>query len=815
MTILGGDESEQPIEARERLARVLASISSLNASLNEFDETGDLDQLKLGFLNNELSRYLPESLAANLALADSPGAFKSALFSVPIQSFIENDAGFLQRFLDTETRTASDTKRDNSKSAGQLASTSKTNQNPLLLDLNRNGEIETGGVKFFDLDSNGSEEIVSWASSGDGLLVLDKNDNGRIDGGFELFGDKYRKSDGSIAKGGFDALSDIDSNKDKIIDTKDEQFENIRVWADVNGNGTFEDGEFVSLSEAGIAAISLEKKDSGITDANGNKVISQGEFLYSDGTVGAIGEYGLKSEDNTTLDVNPVVVPEDILSLPDLDGRGALPSFHQAMAKDIRAELKSLVESFSQETDPLKRIESLEQILYSWAGVSGIDPGERGANFDARKLAFLEKYWGQDFAGSDGKPNPNAADAARLEDSFAFAKEQIYAQLLSESIYKDMIAESVLIEDETGEIRLDITGALSSLYSVWTEKPKDGEALVKEFLMALDAKGLRDNLTASSIESLSALISEESPEFASLFIESNEVNLSGEGKNYGLSFMGFAGDDRLVGGNKDDDLSGGDGDDLLNGNGGDDFLQGGAGADRLYGGAGKDTLHGAEGNDLLEGGKGDDLYVWTEGDGNDVISDSQGRNRLLIGAGIDQTQVKVTKEGDNLLIEMGDDGKGSITVMEFYKGRNRGLIAIEFADGTVWSRKDITAMASAAKEPAGEMDSLISLLRTENQDEISGMLGGSGSPYERSSGSTDWAANPKLAKIMNERKISSASDFAAEQLNMDIAIAGLGFGAQEKEQAGNFMGSGEKSGNQLGLASGDVGDYFKKVSKKP
>ena len=105
---------------------------------------------------------------------------------------------------------------------------------------------------------------------------------------------------------------------------------------------------------------------------------------------------------------------------------------------------------------------------------------------------------------------------------------------------------------------------------------------------------------------------------------------------------GGDGDDYLRGGSGDDSVYGGEGADYINGNGGKNFLYGEGGNDRVsggggrdfcYGGAGDDRLYGAAGNDLLDGGGNvDRLYG---GDGDDVLLGGTGNDRMYADAGND------------------------------------------------------------------------------------------------------------------------------------------------------------------------------------
>lgn len=105
------------------------------------------------------------------------------------------------------------------------------------------------------------------------------------------------------------------------------------------------------------------------------------------------------------------------------------------------------------------------------------------------------------------------------------------------------------------------------------------------------------------------------------------------GDNRGLTLVGGAGDDVLLGETLDDTIDGLGGNDRLEGRAGNDILRGGDGNDTLLGGSGDDLLQGDIGNDVLEGGEGDDTL--DGGDGDDVLRDAHGNNVLRGGAGRD------------------------------------------------------------------------------------------------------------------------------------------------------------------------------------
>ena len=68
---------------------------------------------------------------------------------------------------------------------------------PLILDLNRDGQLNLSNATFFDFNANGFHELASWIDETDAFLVLDKNYDGVINNGSEMFGDAMVLPDGT------------------------------------------------------------------------------------------------------------------------------------------------------------------------------------------------------------------------------------------------------------------------------------------------------------------------------------------------------------------------------------------------------------------------------------------------------------------------------------------------------------------------------------------------------------------------------------------------------------------------------------------
>jgi len=168
---------------------------------------------------------------------------------------------------------------------GWTLAQSRTSVTPLVLDLDGNGVSMVSHADGVDFDFYGDGETVrlGWTEGNDGLLVWDRNGDGRINNGTELFGEAMVKQDGTLARDGFDALSDIDSNLDGVFDAQDTLFDQVQVWVDANRDGVTDAGELHSLAQLGIASLDLNAEASDRVE-NGNLYGLVSRFTRTDGS---------------------------------------------------------------------------------------------------------------------------------------------------------------------------------------------------------------------------------------------------------------------------------------------------------------------------------------------------------------------------------------------------------------------------------------------------------------------------------------------------------------------------------------------------
>ena len=151
---------------------------------------------------------------------------------------------------------------------------------------------------------------------------------------------------------------------------------------------------------------------------------------------------------------------------------------------------------------------------------------------------------------------------------------------------------------------------------------------------------------------------------------------------------GTRGNDNLTGDAGNNLLQGGMGEDVLHGAAGNDNLQGAQGYDSLYGGDGSDVLTGGTGDDYLSGDEGADTYNFNLGDGQDTIYNYQvaaAADKIVFGAGITAANIKLNREGNDLLITFTNSTTDSIRIQYQYSGASYVLSTLQFSDATTKS----------------------------------------------------------------------------------------------------------------------------------
>lgn len=113
-------------------------------------------------------------------------------------------------------------------------------------------------------------------------MVRDLNHDGDINDGSELFGSATTLANGTKAKEGYAALSDLDDNHDTMLTGSDQAFAELSLWIDANLNAQTEEGEILSLSEAHISSLHLSNNQINRID-KGNIVAQTSLFTFDEG----------------------------------------------------------------------------------------------------------------------------------------------------------------------------------------------------------------------------------------------------------------------------------------------------------------------------------------------------------------------------------------------------------------------------------------------------------------------------------------------------------------------------------------------------
>ena len=112
-------------------------------------------------------------------------------------------------------------------------------------------ESPTGSLS--DVDGDGVDEKLAWANEDDAVLVFDANNNDQIDNTGEFAFAEFSENPFATDMEGL--AEAFDTNKDGVLSSMDEEWDQFKLWQDKNGNGETDEGEMVGLEEVGIESI--------------------------------------------------------------------------------------------------------------------------------------------------------------------------------------------------------------------------------------------------------------------------------------------------------------------------------------------------------------------------------------------------------------------------------------------------------------------------------------------------------------------------------------------------------------------------------
>ena len=538
---------------------------------------------------------------------------------------------------------------------------------PIILDLDEDGVVETTDLNsddsvYFDHGADGFAEASGWVGIDDGFLVKDLNGDGQITSGLELFGNETPLANGTTSHG-FEALAELDSNDDGVINVEDEAFSELQVWQDSNVNAMVDEGELMSLVQWDISEISLESEMMDTVDEYGNLHLYEGSYTKTTTTTNEAGEEVSSSTEYKATDVwvrvnlldvidlDEIELSEEVLSLPNISNYGFVIDFQKAMQLD--ESLRVVVKDFLINDSEAERLEIIDTILYKWAGVEAIDPESRG-NFitDARKLEVLENFIAEDFSQLGRSSSPRTQASKDLLEAYDTLSEGIYQQLMIKGNHKYLYDMVLTRYDLDSDILVLDFGLVSSyLQELIREDAQLGKQLLSEFMASFRTIDLNVVLLDEFVES-----------FSDASVDVQEI--------VSTPLSGLIG--TFV-------------DDILEGAASNDYLDGRFGNDTIYGDSGDDTIIGGQGDDLLNGGSGSDEYRFGGEFGWDIISENivDGDENILVFNDLDSSDILVSRSQYDLYL-YSIDGNNGVTIEDWFSSDNRPIHTIEFSDGVSW-----------------------------------------------------------------------------------------------------------------------------------
>ena len=600
---------------------------------------------------------------------------------------------------------------------------------PIVLDLDGDG-IETIGSKkyggaLFDHDNDGIKTATGWVKSDDGFLVIDRNNDGIINNGSELFGDGTTLKSGNKATHGYEALAELDSNNDGLIDAKDEDFLDLKIWRDLNQDGMSQKSELFTLQELGVKSLNLSYTDTKKDLAGGNILAQISSYETTDGSQKVMGDVNFSFDSFYSRYTDKLTLTEDQKKVVNLSGMGRLRDLREAAT--LSDNLATTLYQYQTANTKEVQMHLLDKLITAWAktdpkyqegfellavhtrtnnegtaltptGEAALDGGftlnlslatQNLLNSIKDKVAILDA-----FSGSKSSAIYIASEKEALafydtvNKSFNELSVSIYQNLLLQTRLKTY-ADSLTYKIENNQFKLDFISIQNAFNATFQNNPQKAFVDLGEFLSVIKPNFWNDgNILFNTFIDYAKSIGS--------FNEWSEILGDLALKKLGTQ-KGDSGNNVLFGTN------------ILPGS--KDILIGGAGNDRLIGGIG---------NDELEGGIGSDTYEFGLNFGQDTINNydtSVGSvDTISFTGSIRSSDVSIIRNSDDLVVKL-KNSTDQITISNFFRGIEYQIDFIQFADGSKIGVEEIKNLVTM------QTDGNDYLIGYENDDFLSGGSG--------------------------------------------------------------------------------------------
>lgn len=576
---------------------------------------------------------------------------------------------------------------------------------PLLIDLDGDG-IETLSVDSSDVfvpnGSTGFMKKTAWVGLDDGILAVDVNGNGFIDSEAELLGNSFVLSSGSLANNGFAALSQFDSNGSGTVDSADSAATSLRV---LRGDGTI-----LTLQEAGIASLSLQKTNNVLVDASGNTQLATGNATLTSGSTIGLADYLFQQNLFDSYTPDSIELAPDVQALPEIAEIGIQRSLRESIQLDTTGRLRTAVEAMLNSTDFNAQSSLWNNVILTWTG--GIDQPHSlpFLHMDGQILFAVEKFYGEHLQYGLPGGVPGYYQGEILSNIYTRIRENAYGQFMFSSVFADLevlLADSSL-QQSSDSVIYDPAVAAQYLLDKYNADHSLGELRIKQFVKSYQGLELQ---TFLDFDSFKALLVQDHPELLAV-INSSLNNISTADYDL-IDRTAVIGDETITTYGTDAHILLGVGNYTVNASGqntwvavpeGSDFIDPtlprnytlnlGSGQNQVYLGRGDTSISAGPGNTRIVGGRYNNTYNFDKGDGTwtiaptEVGSGPQFSDIVNFGAGITADLLNLSSLGNELTITFSDTAD-LLTFERELGALPKHISVFNFADGTSLTLKEL------------------------------------------------------------------------------------------------------------------------------